>query len=115
MADGSNSNSRVSVHQTLSILVPMMMTALGVAWWLSAEIEGIRTDSITRFDQVMQRIATDEQRITQLEKTSDQRYSEDSAFRQSIQTQIGTLISQFADLRVSIARSTEQGSIQHSH
>ena len=94
------------------VVVATLMLSCGTmlgytTWYLSTDIEGVREAGMKANSDVLSRLALDEGRIGYLERSSDEHYTDEAAFRSKVASQLDLMLSNLnalsADLKVGLA------------
>lgn len=94
------------------VVVASLMLSCGTmlgytTWYLSTDIEGVREAGMKANSDVLSRLALDEGRIGYLERSSDEHYTDEAAFRSKVASQLDLMLSNLnalsADLKVGLA------------
>lgn len=94
------------------VVVATLMLSCGTmlgytTWYLSTDIEGVREAGMKANSDVLSRLALDEGRIGYLERSSDEHYTDEAAFRSKVAAQLDLMLAQLtslgADLKVGLA------------
>ena len=75
------------------VVVATLMLSCGTmlgytTWYLSTDIEGVREAGMKANSDVLSRLALDEGRIGYLERSSDEHYTDEAAFRSKVAAQL---------------------------
>lgn len=96
--------TRDNLIQAIAIIAVIIIASIPGIWFLSADIEGVRSAAATQVSVLSAKLAADEERIAAMERLEVEHHSEEITSRTAIASQLNAVIQALADVRVDIGR-----------